>query len=96
MLKNRYLSILAVAAVLGAAACGDKNKTEGSETQTSDTTAIAGQDTVNTPTVVPTTDSVVQTTTTQTDTIQGQAQAPAATTTTGTTTTTTTDTTKKP
>jgi len=69
---NRKLAVLALAALAATAACKDKTS-EGDEKTTADTTVVAGQDTANVPTVVPTTDSVVTTTTTETDTIHGQA-----------------------
>ncbi len=71
MMKNR-LSIFAVAGLVALAACGGGDDvSEGGETVTSDTSAVAGMDTVSVPTVVPTTDSVVTTTTVETDTVHG-------------------------
>lgn len=76
-MKTRIFSIVAVAALVGVAACGGD---EGGETEqvTSDTTAVQGMDTMQAPVVVPTTDSVVTTTTVTTDTMQGQATDSAA------------------
>jgi hypothetical protein len=76
--------LIAMAAVALLAACGggDDADGEGAETTAQDTSVstVQGTDTVNQPTVVPTTDSVVTTTTTQTetDTVQGQAATDTA------------------
>ena len=72
MVDKRFFSVLAVAFAL--TACGGGEGGEGGEIQESDTTAVSGTDTMNVPTVVPTTDSVVQTTTVETDTIRTDAQ----------------------
>lgn len=73
MIKIRNLSVLAFAAVFGLAACGgDEAEGEGEGVVNQDTSVVAGQDTINQPTIVPTQDTVVQTTTQ--DTTQGQAQ----------------------
>jgi hypothetical protein len=69
---NRKLAVLALAALAATAACKDRTS-EGDEKTNADTTVVAGQDTVAVPTVVPTADSVVTTTTTETDTIHGNA-----------------------
>ncbi|MET0400020.1 MAG: hypothetical protein ABW277_24735 [Longimicrobiaceae bacterium] len=82
MLNNR-LSIFAVAGLVALAACGGGDDvSEGGETVSSDTAAVAGMDTVSVPTVVPTTDSVVTTTTVETDTVHGSTDTVAADTTT--------------
>ena len=73
--------LIAMAAVALLAACGGDAE-EGAETTAQDTSVstVQGTDTINQPTVVPTTDSVVTTTTTQTetDTVHGQAADTAA------------------
>ena len=78
-MKNRLFSVAALAMIATFAACGGGEGEATSETTTSDTVAVPGQDTVSVPAVVPTTDSAVTTTTTTTttDTMQGQAAAPA-------------------
>ena len=64
---NRTMpAMLAIAALIGAAACN-----KGSEKQTADTTTVPATDTVSGH-AVPTTDTVVKTTTTNTDTVKGQ------------------------
>ena len=74
--------LIAMAAVALLAACGGDDVEEGAETTAQDTSVstVQGTDTVNQPTVVPTTDSVVTTTTTQTetDTVHGQATTDTA------------------
>ena len=72
MPKNRFFSIVAVAAMVSLAACGGGDEAGDTEIVEADTTAIQGMDTVSIPTAVPTTDSVVTTTTV--DTIQGSVQ----------------------
>lgn len=72
MPKNRYFSMIAVAAMVSLAACGGGDDAGETEVVEADTTAIQGMDTVSVPTAVPTTDSVVTTTTV--DTIQGEVQ----------------------
>ncbi|HEX2094317.1 MAG TPA: hypothetical protein VHG28_18080, partial [Longimicrobiaceae bacterium] len=72
MLKNRFFSIFAVAALVGLAACGGRDETGEGETVSADTATVQGMDTVQTQATVPTTDTVVTTTTI--DTIQGQAR----------------------
>jgi hypothetical protein len=77
---KKFFSIAAVALL---AACGGGDaEGEGATTDSTTVQTIPGQDTVNQPTVVPATDSVVTTTTTQTDTVQGEAQTGGTTTTT--------------
>jgi hypothetical protein len=82
--------LIAVFGLAALAACGGGDAAEGGEGATVDSTVstVPGTDTVSAPMVVPTQDTVVQTTTTQTDTVAGQAAAgataPAATTTTDT------------
>ncbi|HEX8695814.1 MAG TPA: hypothetical protein VF746_25585 [Longimicrobium sp.] len=70
MSKSRYLAILALSAFVGLTACGGDDA-DGDDATAQDTSVVAGQDTINQPTVVPTQDSVV--TTTDVDTIQGEA-----------------------
>ena len=63
------------------AACGGDDAAEGGEGTVSQDTSVStvqGMDTVSQPTVVPTTDSVVTTTTVTQDTVQGEAQTGAA------------------
>ena len=69
-MKIRTLSILSLAAIVGLTACGGDAEGEG-EVVNQDTAVVSGMDTVSQPTVVPTQDTVVQTTTV--DTIQGSA-----------------------
>ena len=77
------LAIVALAAVATLAAC-KKADSDGAETTTADSAVVPGTDTISQPTVVPTQDTVVTTTTTETDTVHGSG-----------TDTTATDTTKK-
>jgi ABC-type glycerol-3-phosphate transport system substrate-binding protein len=74
--------LIAMAAVALLAACGGDDTEEGADTTAQDTSVstVQGTDTISQPTVVPTTDSVVTTTTTQTetDTVHGQATDTAA------------------
>lgn len=71
-MKLRMLSIFAAAAIVSA--CGGDDAAEGDgDVISQDTTAIQGMDTVSQPTVVPTTDTVVTTTTV--DTMQGTVNA---------------------
>jgi hypothetical protein len=70
MSKSRYLAILALSAFVGLSACGGDDA-DGDDATAQDTSVIAGQDTINQPTVVPTEDSVV--TSVDVDTIQGEA-----------------------
>ena len=72
MIKIRNLSVLAFAAVFGLAACGGDDAEGEGDVVSQDTSVIAGQDTISQPTIVPTQDTVVQTTTQ--DTVQGEAQ----------------------
>jgi hypothetical protein len=69
-MKIRTLSILALAAI---AATGCKKGDADGETTTSDTSVVAGTDTAQVNVAVPTTDSVITTTTTETDTTHGNA-----------------------
>ncbi|HVG46076.1 MAG TPA: hypothetical protein VM890_15140 [Longimicrobium sp.] len=70
-MKIRTLGILAIAAI-AATGC-KKADSDGAETTTADSTVVAGTDTVSQPTVVPTQDTVVTTTTQETDTVHGNA-----------------------
>jgi hypothetical protein len=71
-MTKRILSLLAVALVASAAACnGDADDDVVSQDTTLST--IPSADTVDLPTVVPTQDTVLQTTTTTVDTIEGDA-----------------------
>ena len=73
-MKLRNLAIFAIALSLPLAACGGDDAAEGDATADSTTvTTMPGTDTISQPTVVPTTDSVITTTTTETDTVAGQA-----------------------
>lgn len=76
--------ILSIAAIAFLAACGggdDAAEGEGGTVaQDTSVSTIQGTDTVSQPTVVPTTDSVVTTTTVTQDTMQGQAQTGGTTT----------------
>lgn len=74
--------LIAVFGLAALAACGGGDAAEGGEGATVDSTVstVPGTDTVSAPVVVPTQDTVVQTTTTTTDTVAGQAPAGAATT----------------
>ena len=69
------MKFFAIAAVALLAACGDDDADADGETVSQDTTVstVQGTDTVSQPTVVPTTDSVVTTTTVTQDTVQGEA-----------------------
>lgn len=69
-MKLRMLSIFAAAAIVAACGGGDDAEGEG-EVISQDTATVQGMDTVSQPTVVPTTDTVVTTTTV--DTVPGQA-----------------------
>lgn len=71
MTKNRFFSIVAAAGLVSLAACGGSDAGTGDDVISADTTAIQGMDTVDMPTAVPTTDTVVTTTTV--DTIAGSA-----------------------
>ncbi|HYW10388.1 MAG TPA: hypothetical protein VE871_00460 [Longimicrobium sp.] len=76
-MTKRIFSIVAIAAL---AACGGDDAAEGGEGTVSQDTAVTtvqGTDTVSQPVVVPTTDSVVTTTTVTQDTMQGTAPAGA-------------------
>lgn len=71
-MKIRTLSILALAALAGTAACKKGDNAGGDSTATTvDTSVVQGTDTVTAPVAVPTTDTVVKTTETTTDTIKG-------------------------
>jgi hypothetical protein len=75
--------LIAIFGLMALAACGggDDAAGEGETTNVDSTTAVVpGSDTVATPTVVPTQDTVTAVTTTTVDTTQGQAQTGAATT----------------
>jgi len=65
--KKHLALAVAVAALVGTAACNKDN-----EKTTADTTTVPGTDTVSGK-ALPTTDTVVKTTTTTKDTIQGEA-----------------------
>jgi hypothetical protein len=72
---KRLFSIAALTMMV--AACGgddDADVTEGADSASTSVTTVPGTDTVNQPTVVPTTDSVVTTTTVETDTVRGEGQ----------------------
>lgn len=76
-MSKRIFSIVAIAAL---AACGGDEAAEGGEatvSQDTSVTTVQGMDTVSQPVVVPTTDSVVTTTTVTQDTVQGAAQTGA-------------------
>ena len=77
-MKIRHLPVLAIAALVATTAC-KKNESGGDETTQKDSAVVPGTDTINQPTVVPTQDTVVKTTTTTTDTVHGQAGDSAAT-----------------
>jgi hypothetical protein len=70
-MQKRIAAVLALAGMLAAGACGDRE--DGANTSTSDTTTVPGTDVVEQPVTVPTTDTLVTTTTTETDTIHGEA-----------------------
>lgn len=72
-MKIRTLSILSLAAIVSLTACGGGDAEGEGEVVNQDTTVVSGMDTVTQPAVVPTQDTVVQTTTV--DTIQGEGQA---------------------
>ena len=71
-MKIRTLGILAIAAI-AATGCKKSDTSDGAETTAADTSVVAGTDTVSQPTVVPTQDTVVTTTTQETDTVHGNA-----------------------
>jgi hypothetical protein len=70
---KRFAAVLALTSVVTLGACSKTE--EGDEATTADTTTVQGTDVVDVPTTVPTTDTVVQTTTTETDTIHGDVDA---------------------
>lgn len=70
---KRIFSIAALTMMVAACGGGDEGGEGEATVDSTSVTTVPGQDTVNQPTVVPTTDSVVTTTTTTTDTMQGQA-----------------------
>ena len=74
-MTKRIFSIVAIAAL---AACGGGDDAaeggEGTVSQDTSVSTVQGTDTVSQPVVVPTTDSVVTTTTVTQDTVQGAAQ----------------------
>lgn len=76
MSKSRYLSILALSAFVGLAACAREGAEGEGDVVKEDTSVVPGQDTISQPAVVPTQDTVV-TTVTQ-DTIEGEARDTAA------------------
>lgn len=80
---KRIFSMAALSLMVAACGGGDDAAGEG-ETVKADTsvTTVQGTDTVNQPTEVQTTDSVVTTTTVTQDTVQGQTQAQGTATTT--------------
>ena len=69
-MRARWLAIIACSGALAVAACADADNDEGT---TADTAVVPGTETVDVPTNVPTTDTVVTTTETDTDTIEGDA-----------------------
>lgn len=73
---NRPFSKLALAiagiALVTACAGGDTD----ADSTASDTTTVPGMDTVNVPTAVPTTDTVITDTTVKSDTIKGATRTP--------------------
>lgn len=69
-MASKWIVAVVCAAALGAAAC--EKKDDGENATTADTMAVPSTDTVNVPTAVPTTDTVVKTTTTEVDTIRGE------------------------
>lgn len=73
---KRIFSIAALTMMV--AACGGDDAADGeagADSAATSVTTMPGQDTVSQPTVVPTTDSVVTTTTIETDTVRGEAAA---------------------
>lgn len=64
-MASKYMMVVLCAAI-SLTAC---KKNDGDESSAADTSTVPGQDTVNMPMSVPTTDTVVTTTTTETDTI---------------------------
>ncbi len=70
LVKKQFIPMLALAGLVVVGAC---NKGSDEKT-TADTMTTTGTDTVNVPTAVPTTDTVVKQTTTTTDTIKGSAK----------------------
>jgi len=77
---KRIFSLAALSLMV--AACGGGDEGGEGEAVKADTSVstVQGTDTVNQPTVVPATDSVVTTTTVTQDTVQGQAQTQGTTT----------------
>ncbi len=73
-MTKRILSLFAAAAIASTAACGGDDVGDG-DVVAQDTafSTVQGTDTVDLPTIVPTQDTVVQTTTTTVDTIAGGA-----------------------
>jgi hypothetical protein len=70
IMDKRWVAALAVVGVLSAGAC---KRDDGSNQTVADTATVPAMDTVNQPVAVPTTDTVVKTTTVDTDTIHGDA-----------------------
>ena len=68
-MATKYVIALVCAAAVSMTAC---KKNDGAENSAADTTTVKGQDTVNVPMAVPTTDTVVKTTTTDVDTIHSK------------------------
>lgn len=65
-----FVFALATFALLGACGTGDN----GADTTMADTATLPSMDTVNVPTTVPTTDTVITKTQTTTDTLHGDAR----------------------
>jgi hypothetical protein len=72
-MKNRWTAAVACMLVVAATACA---KTDSDEGVTADTSLVPGTETVDVPTNVPTTDTVIRRTETDTDvdTIEGEAR----------------------
>lgn len=72
-MKRSILTLGVAAATLTfAAACGTGN--DGADSVAADTATLPAMDTVNVPTTVPTTDTVITKTQTTTDTLRGDAR----------------------
>lgn len=67
-MNKKWMAVAACMLVVGMTACADADN---DDDVTTDTSLVSGQDTVDMPMAVPTTDTVVHTTTTETDTIEG-------------------------
>ncbi|HUP90571.1 MAG TPA: hypothetical protein VM100_14525 [Longimicrobiales bacterium] len=68
-MSKKYLALIVCAAAVSFAAC---DKKDGDDNTAADTSVVQGADTVNVPTAVPTTDTIVKST--ETDTIHGEAK----------------------